>query len=133
MAGRMTSSPTGTAATLPRTEACRSWRTGQVAMRQDSRQTGVSMRSPSRPSSAGTNVNVAVTATRTTRTAPVPRLRKMVLGSNSIPDRARATVMPEKRTALLALAPAAVPRARTEGLTAHARSLELRLAVAEDY
>jgi len=63
--------------------------------------------SPRRPSMAGSSVSDMMTEMRTTMMAPAPRLRKMVEGMRSMPKRARTTVMPLKKTARLAVAPAA--------------------------
>ena len=64
-----------------------------------------STRSPSSASTAGSRVSEAITATTTTRIAPSPMLRKMVLGSSSMPARATTTVRPLNNTARLAVAP----------------------------
>jgi hypothetical protein len=61
-------------------------------------------RSPRRLSSAGSSVSEARTATTTTKIAPAAMLRKMVVGTMSIPIRARTTVRPLKNTARLAVA-----------------------------
>ncbi len=77
-------------------------------------------RSPMTASSAGSSVSEAATATSTTTIAPAAMLRKIVVGFSSIPASASTTVIPEKNTARLAVAPAALmaaslsrPRARS--------------------
>ncbi len=62
--------------------------------------------SPMIASSAGKSVIEAAIAMSTTRIAPMPRLRKIVLGSSSKPSSASTTVMPEKNTVRPAVAPA---------------------------
>ena len=66
-----------------------------------------SMRSPSRPSTAGSSVRAASTETIPTRIAPAARLRKIVLGTSTSPNIASTNVMPLKSTARLAVAPVA--------------------------
>jgi hypothetical protein len=63
-------------------------------------------RSPSSERIAGSKVIEAATAIRTTKIAPLARLRKIVFGTISNPSSARTTVIPLKNTARLAVAPA---------------------------
>ena len=63
------------------------------------------MRSPISEMTAGSSVIDAPMASSTTMIAPRPRLRKIVLGTNSIPSSASTTVRPLKNTARLAVAP----------------------------
>ena len=58
-----------------------------------------SMRGPSTPRTAGTNVSAARTATRTTRAPPTPMERKAVALNMSRPLRPSITVTPENKTA----------------------------------
>ncbi len=55
--------------------------------------------------SAGSSVMDSATEIRTTMIAPPARPRKIVVGTSSIPARARTTVKPLKNTARLAVAP----------------------------
>ena len=64
-------------------------------------------RSPSRPSSAGSNVRAAAREVTPTRMAPAARLRMIVFGTISIPSIAITKAVPLKSTARLAVAPAA--------------------------
>jgi hypothetical protein len=52
-------------------------------------------------------VSEAATAATTTKMAPAPSERKMVLGTRSMPISASTTVIPLNSTARLAVAPAA--------------------------
>ena len=70
------------------------------------RRRGQSILSPRRARTAGIRVSVAATATITTRIAPTASERKMVVGTRNMPRSAKMTVTPEKKTALLAVAPA---------------------------
>ena len=63
-------------------------------------------RSPIRLSMAGSIVRAASTAMTVTSTAPSPTLKKTVVGTITMPSSAKTTVMPEKTTALVAVAPA---------------------------
>ena len=56
-------------------------------------------RSPSSDSTAGSSVIDDATDTSTTMIAPPARLRKIVVGTSSMPARATTTVMPLKNTA----------------------------------
>jgi len=79
-----------------------------------------STRSPSSEITAGTSVSAATTETIPTRIAPAARLRMMLSGTSSIPTSAITNAVPLKRTARLAVPPAAAiasifsrPRARS--------------------
>ncbi len=63
-------------------------------------------RSPMRLSTAGNRVSPAATAQTTTTLAPRPMLRKVFSGTIRSASSETITVPPEKRTALLAVAPA---------------------------
>ena len=62
-------------------------------------------RSPSSESTAGSSVIDDATETSTTTIAPPARLRKIVVGTSSMPASATTTVMPLKNTARDAVAP----------------------------
>jgi hypothetical protein len=64
-------------------------------------------RSPRRLRSAGSKVSAAITETMATRIAPAARLRKIELGTSTSPNIASTKASPLKRTARLAVAPAA--------------------------
>ena len=64
-----------------------------------------SIRSPSRPSSAGSSVSAPSTETTATIDAPAPRLRSTESGGKSIDESATATATPLNATARAAVAP----------------------------
>jgi hypothetical protein len=66
-----------------------------------------STRSPSNESTAGRSVVAAATAVIPTRIAPAARLRRIVSGTSSIPVSAITKADPLKKTARLAVRPAA--------------------------
>ena len=61
--------------------------------------------SPSSARIAGSSVIDAATDTSTTMIAPPARLRKIVVGTSSMPASASTTVRPLKKTARFAVAP----------------------------
>ena len=61
--------------------------------------------SPKTESRAGSSVIDTATDTKTTMIAPPARLRKIVVGTRSMPANARTTVKPLKNTARDAVAP----------------------------
>jgi hypothetical protein len=63
-------------------------------------------RSPNRPSSAGSSVSAHTIETIPTTIAPSARLRRICVGTNSIPNIAITNVLPLSSTARLAVAPA---------------------------
>ena len=78
--------------------------TSSVGMRD---RYGQLTRSPSIESTAGSRVIDDATDTSTTMIAPPARLRKIVVGTRSMPARATTTVSPLKNTARDAVAPEA--------------------------